>query len=903
MKISNLLFLLIFPWISSPGTTISHPSDSLHRAGTVTKIGSDIIEKVALSSTEEALNGTLTGLYSLKNGGQSFGERNYSFLVRGIVTTASAAPLILIDNTEGNIDLLDPSEIESVQVLKDATSLAMYGMRGANGVVLITTKRGSTSVNRVSVQLSTGIQTPQMVIRPPDAYRYATLYNEALVNDGGVPLYTPDTYLNPGYLNPDVDFASLFLKNNSLIQRYHFQASGGNKVARYYAFAGYSKQDGLFSLPDDEAGINQRFYERFNFRTNIDVELGAGFTMGADVMAAFDYNRSPWINSTLSANASSDYLIKTLLHTPANAFPLRNEDGSLGGTSVYRDNPVGILKRGRRVDEHKLLSARVHLNKDLSTLVKGLISWVQYHFENYNSSYIGKYKGFAIYEYVPGTNGYTNYGTDDTKTTIVGGETSGYYRDQNINAGLNYEIRSSLSSLNAQLKYQYNRSNVSGDVPDYVYQSTGVRILYGFRNRYFLDASTFVQGSNSFAPGQRTGVFPAAGISWIASEEAFLRDKDWVDVVKVYGSWGKTGNDKVSGNRFAYRQSWYAGSGYGFGNPTTLSDGTYEGTLPNPFASWEKSTKLDAGFEAGFLKGMLSVSAALFYERRSDIMVPGSNSVPSLIGVAVPYVNGGIIDNKGTEATISLQKKIGSVELQAGANFMYARNTIVDLQEMPYEYPWLYRRGNSVDTRYGFEAVGMYTSSESLVGAPVSAYALIGKGDLQYVNQNPADDQIINELDKVAIGRTLPDLIFGFNLGMKYAGFDFQCFAEGTSGFQSHTIPSAFSAYAYQHRWREGADEARYPRLSLSSTHNTQTSTFWQQSGNELRIQSAELGFSLPEAVMKNYKMEGLRIFLKAHQPIRFSVEREGRDHEAPQAGSTEYPLLRTFVAGITLQL
>lgn len=886
-----------------PGIVLSDEFPAVYRAESISLLRSGVIEKTALTSPEEALNGTLTGVYSLKNGGQAFGERNYSLLIRGKATIASAAPLILIDHIEGNIDLLDAAEIASIRVLKDAVALAMYGMRGANGVILITTKRGGGTSNGIALHVSSGIQSPAMIRQPLDAYRYTTLYNEALTNDGGTALYDPNNYLDPDFAYPDVDFANQFLKNNSTIQRYHFEASGGNKVARYYAFAGYTKQDGLFALPEDQPGANQKFYERFNFRTNVDVELGAGFSMNTDVMAAFDYNRSPWINSTLSANASSDYLINTLLHTPANAFTVTNEDGSLGGTSVYRDNPQGILLRGRRVDEHKMLTARVKLNKDLSTVLPGLNSWVQYHFENYNSSYVGKYKGFAIYEYNPGTGSYNKYGTDDTKTTIVGGETSGYYRDQNVNAGLSYEYVKGASMLNALLMYQYNRSNVSGDVPDYVYQGTGARVVYGYNKRYILEASALLQGSNSFAPGRRTGVFPAAGLSWVVSEEPFVQELHWINHLKVYGTWGKSGHDKVSGNRFAYRQSWYAGSGYGFGNPNTTSDGTYEGTLPNRLASWEKSTKTDVGIDAVLFKELLSVSATLFYERRSDIMVPGSNSVPSLIGIGVPYVNGGIIDNKGIEVTVGLTKQLGKAGISAGANFLFARNTIIDLQEMPYEYPWLFRKGNSIDTRYGLVADGLYNSDESLVGAPASAYALVGKGDLRYVNQNPSDDQLINELDKVAIGQALPDIIYGFNFGIRYGGFDLHCYAEGAAGYQSHIVPSAFSEYAYDNRWYEGNSNATYPRLSRSSTHNSQVSTHWQQDAAFFSIQSAELGYALPSTVVNRYKVRGLRVYLKAHQPVSLSTEREGRNHEAPQAGYTEYPLLRTFSAGITLQL
>ncbi len=398
-------------------------TDKIASSSAISSIDAETIRKNAVTNLEETLNGTLSGLYSIKNGGQKFGARNYEFYVRGQATTGFSTPLILVDDVEANISMLDFNEVESVQVLKDASALAIYGMRGANGVILIKTKRGtSDKKNTISLDFRVGMQTPVQWGKRLNAYDYTTLYNEALINDGGTAIYQPGIYLNnpDPYLYPDEDYSDPFTKNQSLSQQYNFSARGGNETAQYFCLVGYTKQSGHFDLPDGVGKLRQKSYERFNFRSNIDVDLGAGFEMSVDVQAAFDYNRSPWIDSGSDSNASSDKLVELIMNTSAIAFPVTNKDGSLGGTSVYTVNPQGILKSGLRTDEHKLLTANARLSKDLSFITPGLGVFARYHFENYNTSYKGKYKQYAVYQYTgqdPVTNedSYSKYGVDDTK--------------------------------------------------------------------------------------------------------------------------------------------------------------------------------------------------------------------------------------------------------------------------------------------------------------------------------------------------------------------------------------------------------------------------------------------------------------------------------------------------------
>jgi TonB-linked SusC/RagA family outer membrane protein len=871
----------------------------------ISSINASTVSKNSVTSVEEALNGTISGLYSIKSGGQKFGTQNFNFYIRGKATVATATPLILVDDVEGNINLMDFNEVESVTVLKDAASLAIYGMRGANGVILIKTKRGNELRNSISLDFRVGVQSPLKVKSAVNAYDYTCMYNEALINDGSTGIYNPNNYVNNinTFKYPDVNFGNLFLKNESLSQQYNFTARGGNKTAKYFCLVGYTKQDGLFALPNNIQGVNQKSYERYNFRSNMDVKLGAGFDMSVDVLAAFDYNRSPWMDAASDANVSSNTLINSILNTPANSFPVTNADGSLGGTSIYRSNPQGILLRGLRTDEHKLLTSRVKLIKDLNFITPGLKAYVMYHFENYNSSYKAKYKNFAVNGLDTVSGLYTKYNTDDTKTTTTGGETSGYYRDNNFHAAMTYDKKFSTNDISALLLFNQTTSSTGGDVPDHRYQAISGRALYGFEKRYYAELSVSYQGSNNYQRGKRYGFFPAAALSWVASEESFLKESKTIDYLKFRASYGVNGNDQVGGNRFAYRQAWYSGSGYGFGNPNTTGDGSYEGTLSNTNATWEKAYKSDLGVDFKILNGDLAISTDIFYERREDIMVDQANLVPSLLGIALPLLNGGTIENKGVEASFNYNKNIDKLTVNFGGNFLFAKNKIIDLQELPYQYDWLFRKGNSIDTQYGFVANGIYNSTNELIGEPASAYKTIGTGDIRYANQNPADDQVINELDKVAIGNTFPEMIFGVNFSLKYEAFDVSCFGEGSARNNIYVRPSSYSVYAKDTRWQNSNSSGNYPKLSISDTHNTQTSTFWRESGNFFSIRSVEFGYMVPALLVKKVSLSSVRLYVNANNLITFSSDREGRDPEALAAGFSEYPLLRTLLVGLSIKL
>jgi TonB-linked SusC/RagA family outer membrane protein len=884
----------------------SYPARKIPAA--FSKIDEEVVRKNAVNTIEQSLNGTLSGLYSISNGGQKFGKSNYEFYVRGVATTGNANPLILVDGIDGNINLLDPKEVESVTVIKDASELAMYGMRGANGVILIKTKRGNKSIDFMNVDIRTGFQTPSYISDKLNAYQYTKLHNEANTNDGNIPVFNADSYINPvdTYRYPDTNFPDQFLRKDtqSAYQNFNFSSGGGNDIAQYYCLVGYMKQGGLFTVPTQFGDSNQTSNERYNFRTNIDVNLGKGFVLNTNIAAINDERKSPWLGSANNVANSNNILFNSIMNTPAIAYPIINPDESLGGTSEYQSNILGVLQSGNRDEITRQLSVKIKLSKDLSEVLKGLSANAIYSFENYNSYYEGRYNRFAVYQL--GADGtYTKYGVDDTKVTSVGGQISDYYSDVTIMAGLDYNATFGNHQVTTTVTTNQYTSNVSGDNPDYKWLGTSGRFLYGFKNRYYAQLTGSYQGSNSFATGKRYGFFPAAGLSWIVSEEDFLKSSKIVQNLKFRASYGVVGND-MGASRYMHRQAYYKSNGYGFGNPNGSVPGVYEGTLGNPNATWETAYKSNVGLDLSVFKNTLTFSADYFDENRKNIFISQANLVPELIGINLPMYNAGNITNKGFEFELNYYKKIGNLHINAGGNLTTTKNNVLDLKEVAYsqQEQYRYRQGNQVDTRFGLVADGIYQNKAEIdASGLVSSYGNLTPGDIKYKDLN--SDGIINDADRKAIGNTLPKTIYGIHLGIEYKGFDFYSFGEGATDYNVHIRPNQFSTYAYDNRWsaENSTSQSAYPRLSLISTHNQQTSTFWQEKGNMFRLSTLEIGYTMPDEVVRTISLSKIRLFFNANNMFSTVSSRENRDFEASNAGYSEYPTMKTFLFGLSVNL
>lgn len=899
---NRLVLILLVQAVSILGTGMfaqTNPNNEFV-TGAISGINGKTIETNSVNKIEQSLNGTLPGLYSINNGGQKFGLSEYNLYVRGKATTGSNAPLILVDGVDANIHLLDPQEIESILVLKDAVELAPYGMRGANGVILVKTRHGQSFNNYIQFKVEYGSERPQSLSSKLNAFQYATLHNEANINDGSMPVFDALKYQNSndptGY--PSTDLPGDFLRDQAPIVQYGLNAGGGNKVARYFTLLNYSRQDGLFQMPYQGFGLNQTNYQRYNFRTNLEVDLGKGFTLSSNISAVFDDRKSPYV-SGYTVNGARDYLLNTIMTTPANAFPLLNPNGTLGGTSDYRNNMIGLLSSGRRTENARKLTANLTVSKDLGNFIKGLKAYAQYSFENYNAYYKTRYTTFGVSK-MQADSTYTNYGTTDTKVNTGGGQMSDYYSDQTFNAGLDYQRTFGENQLSAVLNLNNYTSNVMGDVPPFQWMGMSSRIQYVQNARYIFQFSGAYQGSNSFISGKRFGFFPAASMGWILSKEEFLADNENVNLLKFRASAGLNGNDQMGTDRFLYRQIFNVGSGYGFGNPNGTTQGSYEGTLGNPDETWERSFKYNIGIDASLFKNTLTLSLDAFRDNRSSVMVDKSNVTPSLIGITLPKYNAGIIRNQGLEFNTGYSNTVGELSYHLNANLLYAKNTILDVKELPYpeEESYRYHKGNSVGSIYGLVADGIYkTDAEISSAGIISSYGNLQPGDIRYLDLN--NDGIINDADKKAIGNSFPELIYGINGGFEFKNFDFSIFMEGSGNFDYYLHQGQFSAYAFENRFNADNALAKYPRLSFTSSHNDQTSTFWLNKAHMFRINALELGYTLPQSISKNK----LRVHCKMNNIYSSTESTEGRDFEASAAGYTAYPLMKSILFGLSFKI
>jgi TonB-linked SusC/RagA family outer membrane protein len=869
----------------------------------VTAVYSGQIQKTAVYQVEQAMNGTLPGVYSLYNGGHKFGLSNYDFFVRGKATTGSNAPLVLIDGVDGNMSLLDPNEIESISVLTDAADLAWYGMRGANGVILVTTRNGISGEKWMQLSLRTGMQTPVTQGTQLNAFQYASLYNEASINDGGNQVYQASNYSNSNdpFRYPDNQLAADFLSDQAAYHEYHFAAGGGNDIAQYFTLVSYSRQDGLFKLPGANEGLKKSYSERYNFRTNLNINLGKGFELISHISAIYNDRRSPWIGSNYSVNATNNFLYNNLYSLPALAFPIFNPDGSLGGTAEYRNNPMGQLRAGHRIENTRQLSANILLTKSLSFISPGLSIYAGYAFENLNSYFKGNYTTFAVYK-LNDDDSYTTYGADDTKVTSTGGQMSDYYSNATFRSGLHYDQTKGNHTWIGKLGIQQFTSWISGDRPPLEWLGTSGTINYSYDHRYKATLSASYQGSNSYAYGKRYGFFPAASVAWIVTNEAMMATQTSLQHLQVRASTGLVGNDQTGGTRFMHRQTFYNAGGYGFGIPNGTTQGAYEGTLGNPDARWETALISNLGIDMITINNQLYIRADYFNEQRSGILIDQANITPSLIGISLPQYNAGIIHNQGFQLATQFSQVLGATTLNLGGHLLHARNTIVDLKELPYptNETYRYRRGQPINARFGLEADGLYVSQADIdAHGVVSTFGALRPGDIKYIDQN--GDGIIDNADYLPIGNAFPALIYGFNLGMQVRQFDAMVQLEGSTLFDVHQRPQQFSNYAWENRWNDEAP-GTYPRLSLASDHNSQLSTYWQEKAHLLRISTIDIGYNLPQQLVNRATLSSARCYVNLHNIFSTLGSREKRDMEAPNAGFSEYPLMKAAVMGVTIK-
>ncbi|MDR3060910.1 MAG: SusC/RagA family TonB-linked outer membrane protein [Dysgonamonadaceae bacterium] len=897
-------------------TTVNIPYEKQNRECTTSSVsvvkGEDL-RKSQVSTLNNTFFGRFPGMTVIQTDGEP-GYDDASIYLRGNHSMRNNNILYLVDGFEvSNINQVSPEEIETVTYLKDAAALAIYGISGANGALLVTTKKGSHSNKKVNISLKAryGIQTPTRLPQFEGSYNYAKLYNEALLNDGLSPLYTDkdlEGYLsrNDPYSYPDVNWYDEVLKNTSHIQDYTLSFSGGNNFSRYYVMGGYMGNDGLYNHTNGKNNSNINF-RRINFRANVDLDITKRLSVSLNLGGRIEDRMFP--------NTGTATFWQNMATYAPNLYPVRTPSGQITGTANFPDNPIGsLLEEGYGSRHTRDVQAIVTVKENLDFITDGLSAFAAISINsNYQNGY-NKTKTYSYYEPVKTLSSegndsiyYIQRGADTDLTVSTGNDAESNRRD--IQAGLEYEKSFNNHGLDFLLMYRQERYSVFGEQSLYGKQNFSGRFGYAFQRKYLAGFSFSYSGTDNYKKGYRFGFFPTLSLGWVISNEHFLLDNQTVNFLKLRGSAGLLGNDKGA-DRFAYNQYWGPASsqGYYFGTGVTYYDALVQLALADPNFTWEKSKLYNIGLESEFFDRRLSFTVDAFYEHRYDILVNLANIMPGFSGVSFSTMrNRGKADNKGFELEAVYRDRAGDFGYFAGLSYSFARSKIVESYETPHKEEARYTQGKPIGQRFGLEAIGFFRDDSDIENSPVHTFYPVRPGDLKYKDQNK--DGIIDANDEVAIGKpSVPEISYAANLGASWKGFDVELLFDGNTNRSVYLTGYLFwpfinntniSNWTTDRRWTpENQENAAAPRLTTQSTNNYRSSDFWVRNISILRLRNAELGYNFSGKSLRKMKIDKIRVYLSALN--LFTLSNLDADVD-PETLSIGYPTLKTYSAGVTL--
>lgn len=894
--------------------------------------GSQLTKTVSPNITN-TLAGQLPGL-SIRQGSGIPGDDNAKWLIRGIGSYGygrESESKLYVDGFEVNAEYLaylTPAEIESVSIFKDAASLAPFGMRGANGVIWIETKRGKIGKPTISATIRGSMQKAINVYKPLNSFAYASLYNQAVSNDNGMiwsPYYSGselDAYKNNQ--SPNVDWYDQVLKNTGSYLDANVNFNGGNKLARYNIVLGYANQQGLLNVDNDDKMSNLTM-DKFNLRTNFDFNLFDFFEAKIDLGGRIENRKSP--------NFDISSLMSNLASYPSNIYNVYDDEDqqNYSGTSLYKNNPVASIKGlGWRSSRLRILQGNFNLKEKLDFITEGLYAQQAFSFYSRTISTYNKTRNYARY-----FNGERTT-TDETTSLVAGGYGSGGMNDwkQGI---ITFGYDQSFGKHEVTSAVNLHLSDYKGDGKfgyKYHYLNYNGRVNYAFDDCYIAELGFSYFGSDSYAPGNRWGFYPAVSAAWVVSNESFLKDSRTIDFLKVRASAGKTGSADSgetgnlgsfnSNGRFLYQQYYYYTGGFNSGNssPYQWNTGLAPLFAANKDAFAEKSMKYDIGFDISLLK-KLDITVDAFLDKRSDILT-FNKTIMGYYGNNYYLSNIGKMTNNGFEASATYTDKICDLKYSLFGMASYAKNTIDYSGEVPTAYSYNARTGQPYGVMMGLVADGFYQLSDfnadgSLKsGLAVPSYGKVQPGDIKYKDLD--NSGFIDDTDITKVGDpAYPKLTYSFGGKLEYKGFDFNIMFRGAYGasvnlmdFSNQFIaftdnrnayPVAQGAWAYYPE--QGIDtrvSATYPRLTAENNDNNyRASSFWVKNNDFLRIQFMELGYRFTDRILKSKKLSDLRLFINATNPVTWSNVLKNYDMD-PES-NYGYPALKSFSVGVSLTL
>lgn len=869
------------------------------------------------------LIGQLSGLYVAASAGAPGDNDNPSLSIRGRQTFGDNGLVVLVDGFETDYNNLIPDEIESISVLKDAGSLAIYGLDGANGIVLITTKRGKASEkNQISFNARAGLQQATVLPNFLGNGDFAELYNVAMLSDGkaisaGIfPNQTVVDYYKSGqypFLYPDVNWYKEVLKPTTNSQDYNLTFRGGKPNAKYFVALGLADYNGLYANTDKERAINTNYnFRRYNVRANFDVNI-------TDFLSSEFSLRGTTLDKKYPNIAETD-IWRTM--GTFNPYPVLVPSGRYGGTQGYRDNPVAaILQGGFGSLNDRTVDANVKVIGKLSFITPGLKVFAQLNFNNFFYSFYNKTRGFAYEELTPLLAQALPGESIPFNRTIRGNTDSNFSFSQPAGTQINrttvltateYEKAFGNHNIYASAMYLQEKFEFAAAQIPFAKQNFMGRLAYNFKNKYFGEFNYAFSGSESFPKGNRFGFFPSFSGGWILSEESFLKNNKNINLLKIRGSLGLTGNDRAgSTGRFIYNQFYLKSDTYLLGNNLATVAPTFEeGNLANPDVTWEKSFKSNIGIDA-VLFNRFNFAIDYFYEHRKDIFINPSNFIPAVIGTNFYNLNRGETKNKGFDLELSYRGKHRNFEYYFGGNAAYAKNKIINIEEPLRQDTYLYAKGNPINQPFILEAIGFFENQDDISKSPQQLFGRVLPGDIKYKDQN--NDGFIDDNDRIPVGKpTYPSLWYGFNGGFKFKGIDLNAFFQGVAGRQV-SIQSAVTPFlnnikptqwVKDNYWTpERGSYAKFPRLTTESNDNNyRASTLWQRSGNFLRLRTIELGYTFPKQFTQKINVSNLRLYISGNNLYTWdSIDEINVDPEI--LNPLTHPTLKSYNVGLSIQL
>jgi len=890
--------------------------------GSVSTVQGDAVVQSNAPSLSNSLAGRVSGIIAVQRNGEP-GDDAAELLIRGRATLNGNEPLIMVDGIQRDFNQIDPNEIATISVLKDASATAIYGTRGANGVILVTTKRGVTSKPTFNYTSYAGLQNVINIPNYLNSYDFARLYNVAQQNDD--PSLTPSQLLytaddlqkykdhSAPFTHPDINWYEATIQPDALQQRHSLSMSGGSDKFRYFALFGYFDQDAIYR------STNLR---KYNGRLNIDADITKTTTVSITAAGDFQKITRPGIGGVTQDGG----IFSLTTYLPPNAFPVRNEDGTFA--SLWGANPIGDLTvAGKREEVPVNLQTTATVNQNLDFLTKGLSAKIIVAHDFGYFDYNDFYTPYLSYNSVTGEE----YGGDARPALYQG---FSKYRNNTFETHLNYSRtfgKSEVTALALYTQTAYYNNNINASRTEYAFSAlpqlfagprTNInndggaseagregylgRLSYSFDKRYFIEASFGYNGSQNFPPGKRFGFFPAGAVGWNIMGEEFMQNVNLVSTLKLRASYGEVGNDNVGYRSFLYRAPVYFDNNYVFGGPTATPVQTlYSGELANPNVTWERAKKTNFGLDFGLKNDKFTGTVDVFFETRNNILAQRSQAVPGTFGASLPVENIASVKNHGVEFTLNYRGRSGEFIYYATLNYTLARNKITFIDEAANIPSYQQRTGYPIGQFYGYVAQGLYQTQEQIEELPKIVGVDPKLGQLIYKDVN--NDGKIDNFDVTAIGKSAtPENIYGLTLGASFKGLDISMLWQGAAGYNVMRVYPEFiygssSLDWILDNWTPDNPNATYPRLSLQdNNYKQEESSFWLRDAAYMRLKNLELGYSFPEKFFKNNFISKLRIYATGTNLLTFSNEKDF-DPESASGLPYYYPITNLKSIGVNL--